>query len=202
MSPVLLPVRLFLLPASEVKFAFGAFHEASDVGVMPRNEEDRADHEDDQREPVIGSEDRVGDRGDERKADAGKRHVFQGEQEDQEDGCRDQSGPPVDHVDRSDFYQKAFPALESVPDRENVADHAEEAGVGRTELPVAVKMFKKPCKNNAWEHRLQDVQHEHIPGPAAAVNALKIGKAGIFAALQADVVVIDQLRKNDRGVQA
>lgn len=81
-------------------------------------------------------------------------------------------------------------------------DHAEQSGkilALQPEPEIGVKYDRAELHRN---ERLQHVDQNHTNCEFSAVNAIKIGQPRVVAAVPADVVLIKQIRRNDRAVTA
>ena len=131
-------------------------------------------------------------------------HVFSDEQHRKKDRHRNQGHAPVNKPDGRKAGDERLAALEAVPNRKAVSEHAEQTGKLCAELPHIVIHYAHI--NRRQKHRQRGFenvdQHDRPSRRVESVDALEVGEAGVVAARLANVLVIHQPRHNDRTVNA
>lgn len=171
--------------------------------VVADDDKDACHCHDDQGDGVTASEREQGYGEKHCKAHRCHRHEADGEQNDDKNGKADQPCEPVNKPHACKEGEHCLAPLKAVPDGECVTEHATKKGCRRAKLGFSVQRSNgKSCGKNG-KNRFANVDRHNAKGCGGkAVDALKIGKTGVFAAKLANVLAVNQAREDNGAVDA
>ena len=138
-----------------------------------------------------------------RKAHGCHRHKADGEQNDYKNAKADESCAPINKPYTCQEGKDCLATLEIVPYGERVAEHTtkERESGGKLSLSIGI-LHNQFCKQYG-ENGFTNVDCHNGKGCGGkAVETLEIGETGVFTAKLANVLFINQTRKNDSTVDA
>lgn len=134
--------------------------------------------------------------------DHGQGHIFCGEQQQEHDGRGDETCAPINEKDGRSAHQKPFAALEMVPDGKAVTQHGEKTRKGGAQRVRAEAAAEEGTEYQTEKNTLENIKNKDEPGVTTSVYSLKVGESRIFAAKFPNVLMVNQVGKNDGRVDA
>jgi len=134
--------------------------------------------------------------------DGAEGDIFRKHGEEEEAAPDDESDPPIDHNCDSTAGEDTLTALKVEHTGEHMSQEAEQAGPIFTQRNPAEGVAEQPRSQEEGENSFEHVAQDDDEGKRSAEHAMEVSKAGVTAAVAADIVLKDILRDNDSAVKA
>ena len=137
-----------------------------------------------------------------RRGDRAERHIARREPQHDERAPADERDAPVEKQQQRAAAQNALAALEAVKHRKHMADDAEQCAEILACCAPAEKIAQEIIAQQHRADSLEHVERDDHGRALRAVIAVKIRQPRVAAAMAAHVVMVENVRRRDRAVDA
>ena len=142
------------------------------------------------------------DRKTDRRGDRAERDIARCEPQHSKNAPADKRDAPVEKQQQRAAAQNALAALEAVKHRKHVSDDAEQCAEILADHPPAKKVSQKIAAEAHRADGLDHIERDDHGRALCTIIAVKVRQPRVAAAVAAHIVVVDEMRRGDRSVDA